>query len=76
MLGSGGDGLLAGLQVHVPNTEFIAAARSERLLVIGAGGNVVRLLPPLIIGEAEVAEALARIEAACIAITARMLASA
>jgi acetylornithine/N-succinyldiaminopimelate aminotransferase len=71
-----GDGLLTGFRTHVPNTEFIAAARRERLILIGAGGNVVRLLPPLVIGDAEVAEAIARIEAACIAITARMAASA
>jgi acetylornithine/N-succinyldiaminopimelate aminotransferase len=70
-----GDGLLTGFRTHVPNTEFIAAARDEGLLVIGAGGNVVRLLPPLIIGETEVAEAVAQIEAACATITARRSAS-
>lgn len=71
-----GHGLLAGFRTHVPNTEFIATARNEGLIVIGAGGNVVRLLPPLIIGEADVTEALARIEAACAAITEQRSASA
>jgi hypothetical protein len=33
-------------------------ARDAGLLVVGAGDNVVRLLPPLIIGEADVAEAV------------------
>ena len=70
-----GDGLLTGFRTQVPNTEFIAVARDEGLIVIGAGGNVVRLLPPLIIGETEVAEAVARIEAACATITARRSAS-
>ena len=41
------------------------ALRDEKLLSVGAGENVVRLVPPLIIGEAEVAEAVARIDRAC-----------
>jgi acetylornithine/N-succinyldiaminopimelate aminotransferase len=35
------------------------------LLTAAAGDNSVRLLPPLIIGEAETAEAVARLGAAC-----------
>jgi acetylornithine/N-succinyldiaminopimelate aminotransferase len=65
-----GHGLMMGLRLVVPNTEFIAAARAERLLVIGAGDNVARLLPPLIISDAEIGEAVNRIEAACAAIEA------
>lgn len=60
-----GVGLMLGLAMRVPVNDFAAAARAEKLLVIPAGENVARLLPPLIIGEAEVAEALARLEAAC-----------
>jgi acetylornithine/N-succinyldiaminopimelate aminotransferase len=40
------------------------------VLVIPAGDNVVRLLPPLIIGEAEVDEAVKRLDAACARIEA------
>ena len=58
-----GAGLLVGLKVNVPNTEFTAAARGQHLLVIPAGDNVVRLLPPLIVTEADIAEAVERIEA-------------
>ena len=58
-----GEGLMVGLKLGVPNTEFAAAARAEHLLVIPAGDNVVRLLPPLIVTEAEVAEAVGRLEA-------------
>ncbi|MBB3021679.1 acetylornithine/N-succinyldiaminopimelate aminotransferase [Microvirga lupini] len=65
-----GHGLMMGLRIVVPNTEFIAAARAEKLLVIGAGDNVARLLPPLIISDAEIGEAVKRIEAACAAIEA------
>ena len=71
-----GQGLLLGLRTHVPNTDFSAAARDQRLLTITAGENVVRLLPPLIIEEAEVAEALARLDRACAAVEADLRAAA
>ncbi|MDO9441366.1 MAG: aspartate aminotransferase family protein [Beijerinckiaceae bacterium] len=60
-----GEGLMIGIRVKPNNAEFAAAARAEHLLVIPAGDNVVRLLPPLIVGEAEVSEAVKRLEAAC-----------
>ncbi|AWB20393.1 aspartate aminotransferase family protein [Methylobacterium currus] len=66
-----GEGLMMGLRLVVPNTDFAAAARDEHLLVIPAGDNVVRLLPPLIIGEAEVSAALDKLEAACAAMETR-----
>jgi len=53
-----GAGLLLGLKCAVPNTEVQAAFLAEGLLSVGAGDNVVRLAPPLIVGEAEIAEAL------------------
>ena len=56
-----GQGLMLGLKMRVPNTDFVNAARKAGLLVVGAGDNVVRLLPPLIIGEAEVREAVAKL---------------
>jgi len=60
-----GEGLMVGLKLVPNNGEFAAAARAEHVLVIPAGDNVVRLLPPLIIGEAEVDEAAKRLDAAC-----------
>jgi len=57
-----GEGLMLGLKCAVSNTAFVAAARAARLLVIPAGDNVVRLLPPLIITEADVSEAVERLE--------------
>ncbi len=54
-----GLGLMLGLKMKVPNTEFMARAQAHGLLVVGAGDNVVRLLPPLIVGESEVREAVA-----------------
>src|SRR5262249_25675992 len=60
-----GEGLLIGLRAVVPYGDLVAALRDEKLLSVGAGENVVRLVPPLIISEAEVAEAAARIDRAC-----------
>jgi acetylornithine/N-succinyldiaminopimelate aminotransferase len=63
-----GEGLLIGLRCTVPNTKLVDAMRAEKMLAPGAADNVVRLLPPLIAGEAEIDEALARIDRACAAI--------
>ncbi len=58
-----GEGLMLGLRCVVPNTRVAAALREERLLSVGAGDNVVRLLPPLTITDAEIREGLERIRA-------------
>jgi acetylornithine/N-succinyldiaminopimelate aminotransferase len=63
-----GEGLMLGLKLHTPNTDFVAEARAAGLLVVAAGDNVVRLLPPLIIGETEVADAVSRLDRAAGAI--------
>ncbi len=67
-----GQGLMLGLKLATPNTEFVADARAEKLVVIVAGDNVVRLLPPLIISDADIAEAFARLDAAAGAAEARL----
>lgn len=59
-----GQGLMLGLKMRVPNTDFVAAARKRGLLIVGAGENVVRLLPPLIVSEEQVREAIALLSAA------------
>ena len=59
-----GIGLLTGLKCVVPNVELIAAMRDEKLLTVGAGNNVIRLLPPLIVTEDEIRDGLHRIEKA------------
>lgn len=59
-----GRGLLMGINCVVPNVNLIQALRDEHLLSVGAGDNVVRILPPLVTTPEEAREALARIEAA------------
>jgi acetylornithine/N-succinyldiaminopimelate aminotransferase len=60
-----GEGLLLGLKALIPAGELVDALRGEKMLAVGAGDNVVRLLPPLIISEQEVAEGVARLDRAC-----------
>jgi acetylornithine/N-succinyldiaminopimelate aminotransferase len=60
-----GEGLLMGLRMVPPSGEMVDELRNEKMITVAAGDNVVRLLPPLIIGEKEIAEAVARIDRAC-----------
>jgi acetylornithine/N-succinyldiaminopimelate aminotransferase len=60
-----GEGLLIGLKALVPAGELVDALRAEKMLTVAAGDNVVRLLPPLIISEQEIAEGVARLDRAC-----------
>ncbi|QTL04883.1 aspartate aminotransferase family protein [Aquabacter sp. L1I39] len=60
-----GEGLLLGLRAHGPAADLVLALREEGMLAPGAGDNVVRLLPPLVVSEEEVGIACDKIEAAC-----------
>ena len=65
-----GEGLLIGVKAVVPSGDLVAALREEKLLTVGAGDNVVRFLPPLIVSAAEIEESVARLERACVALSA------
>jgi len=60
-----GDGLLIGLRAVVPAGELVDALRAEKMITVPSGDNVVRLLPPLIVSEQEIGEAIARLDRAC-----------
>lgn len=49
-----GAGLLLGLKAKALNLDLIAAMRDQGLLTVGAGDNVIRILPPLIISEDDI----------------------
>jgi acetylornithine/N-succinyldiaminopimelate aminotransferase len=66
-----GEGLLVGLRTVVPNGQIVDELRAEKMITVAAGDNVVRLLPPLIVSDAEIAEAVRRLERACDRITKR-----
>ncbi len=54
-----GQAMMLGLKMKVPNGDFIAAAREAGIVVLPAGDNVVRLLPPLTLSEEEAREGVA-----------------
>lgn len=60
-----GLGYILGLQTIPANKDFAAALVNHGLLVPVAADNVVRLLPPLNITEAEIDEAIDAVEATC-----------
>ncbi len=51
-----GTGLMQGIQVTKPLAEITGAALKEGLLIIGAGSDVIRFVPPLIIEKEHVDE--------------------
>src|SRR5262245_21289068 len=53
-----GKGLMLGLKCVGSNTEMVERLRRYGLLTVGAGDNVVRLLPPLIVSDSEIDQAL------------------
>ena len=66
-----GKGLLAGIKITPPVRDFVARLRDDQhLLVIGAGDNVLRLIPPLIVTEADIEEAMDKLAAAFTAVDA------
>jgi len=57
-----GNGLLIGLQCTQDPTEFIGNCIDKGLLLVKAAGNTVRFLPPLIITEQQVNEAISIVQ--------------
>jgi acetylornithine/N-succinyldiaminopimelate aminotransferase len=66
-----GVGLMIGIKAKVPAGDLLQAMRSEKLLAVLAGDNVVRLLPPLVTTAEEARDGLARLEKAAEAISKR-----
>jgi acetylornithine/N-succinyldiaminopimelate aminotransferase len=70
-----GEGFLVGVRALVPAAELVDALRGERVLSVAAGDNVVRLLPPLIVGAPEIAEGIERLDRAVTRIEENLAAS-
>ena len=55
---------MLGIKCKVEPSEVVKAGMAEHVLTIAASDNVVRLLPALNIPDADIAEALKRLDAA------------
>ncbi|MGB7431557.1 MAG: aspartate aminotransferase family protein [Ahrensia sp.] len=66
-----GLGLMLGLKCRdgIANTDIVKALYAQHMLSVPAGDNVVRLLPPLIITDDEISQALAKLDAVGSALT-------
>ena len=70
-----GAGLMMGIKCKTPNTDFQAMALENKLLTIAAGDNVIRLLPPLVVTDADITEAVSKLDATCRALEAKKASS-
>jgi acetylornithine/N-succinyldiaminopimelate aminotransferase len=59
-----GTGFIWGVDVLEPASEVIPRAREEGLLLVGAGDHTLRILPPLVATQEDLAEGLRRLERA------------
>ena len=60
-----GDGLMLGLKLKSDSRRFVEFARDNHgLLLVSAGENVVRVLPPLVIDESHIAECIEKLSEA------------
>jgi acetylornithine/N-succinyldiaminopimelate aminotransferase len=64
-----GQGLMLGLKCKAPAADLVKAGMAEHVLTVAASDNVVRLLPALNIPDADIAEALKRLDAAAAALS-------
>ena len=69
-----GIGMMLGLPVREPHeakTIAAAALAQEHLILNAAGDNTLRIVPPLVLGELQAREGVARLRRACLAMTVR-----
>ena len=59
-----GVGLMLGIKCKVPNTDMIKAGYAAEVLTVPAANNVIRLLPALNIPDADITDAIARLDKA------------
>lgn len=59
-----GTGLMLGLKLTCEPADLVKAALDQHLLLVGAADNTVRILPPLIIDDGDISDALSRMDRA------------
>jgi acetylornithine/N-succinyldiaminopimelate aminotransferase len=60
-----GAGLMIGIACVTSNADVLSGLQQHKVLAVKAGGNSVRLLPPLNVSDAEIDQALAALAATC-----------
>lgn len=65
-----GTGLILGLKCKAVNADVVKANYGQHLLTVPAADNVIRLLPALNISDADIAEAISRLDKAATALKA------
>ncbi|WP_299962185.1 aspartate aminotransferase family protein [uncultured Roseobacter sp.] len=65
-----GSGLMLGLKCKAANVDVVQAGYDQLVLTVPAADNVIRLLPPLTIEDDEIAQAIDRLDAAAVALSA------
>lgn len=64
-----GRGLILGIEFDVPVDPVIRKALTEEhLVLINAGSNIIRIIPPLVITKTEIDDGIARLSRACSAL--------
>ncbi len=63
-----GNGLILGLKCKVAPADLVKAGYGEHILTVPAADNTLRLLPPLTISDADLAEAVTRLDRAATAV--------
>jgi len=63
-----GTGLMLGLKCRALNADVVKAGYDALLLTVPAADNVVRILPPLNIGDDEISEAVRRLDQAAVSL--------
>ncbi|MFY9211362.1 MAG: aspartate aminotransferase family protein [Aestuariivita sp.] len=59
-----GSGLMLGIKCVVPNGDVVTAGYAKEVITVPAADNVIRILPPLTISDAEIDEAIVRLDRA------------
>ncbi|MBY5933931.1 aspartate aminotransferase family protein [Tateyamaria omphalii] len=65
-----GSGLMLGIKCKLPCADVVSAGYAQEVITVPAADNTIRLLPPLTVTDAEIAEAVSRLDAAAKAMAA------
>ncbi len=68
-----GSGLMLGIKCKSANADVVSAGYDSLVITVPAADNVIRLLPPLTLSDAEIAEAVDRLDRAAVGLETRQV---